>query len=203
MLTPERNANSRWRGSPGTIGSMAWPSWRVAQAPARSFEVMMMEDTPSPARAGRLLSSSVSLPARQRFDPELAGVEAAGEVAQQEECLGQHVLARHRLELGDVERRQDGAQRDHAGRAVGAAGAGRRHDGVAGVEQDGAAVLHVGVDARERWRATASARSARSASRSAGRTPVRRARCRVRPDRRPRARCAAQETPSAPAARTG
>ena len=110
----------------------------------------MMEDTPSPARAGRLLSSSLVLGGRQRLDPELAGVEAAGEVAQQEERLGQHVVARHRLELGDVERGQDLAQRDHAGRAAGAAGAGRRHDGVAGVEQHGAAVLHVGVDAGER-----------------------------------------------------
>ena len=110
----------------------------------------MIEETPSPARAGRLLSSSLLVGGRQRLDPELAGVEAAGEVAQQEERLGQHVIARHRLELGNVERRQDRAQRHHAGRAVGAAGAGRRHDGVAGVEQHGAAVLHVGVDARQR-----------------------------------------------------
>jgi hypothetical protein len=89
---------------------------------------------------------------RQRFDPELARAEAAGEVAQQEERLGQHVIARHRFELRDVERRQDVAERQHSGRAVGAAGAGRRHDGVAGVEQHGAAVLHVGVDASKRLR---------------------------------------------------
>ena len=31
---------------------------RVAQAPARSFDVMMMEETPSPARAGRFDSVS-------------------------------------------------------------------------------------------------------------------------------------------------
>src|SRR5271168_2814552 len=34
ILTPARNANSRWRGSPGTSGSIGWPSGRVAQAPA-------------------------------------------------------------------------------------------------------------------------------------------------------------------------
>src|SRR5882672_9164246 len=102
MLTPARKAKSRCRGSPGTSGSIAWPSLRVAQAPAKSFEVMMMEETPSPARAGRLVS-------------------------------------RHRLELGNVERAQDIAKRQHAGGAVAAAGTGRRHDGVAGVEQDGAA----------------------------------------------------------------
>jgi len=59
-LTPARKANSRWRGSPGTMGSIGWLSGRMAQAPAMSFEVMMMEDTPSPARAGRCESSSFS-----------------------------------------------------------------------------------------------------------------------------------------------
>src|SRR5262249_61795613 len=43
------NANSRWRGSEETSGSIACPSWRIAQAPAKSFEVIMIEDTPSPA----------------------------------------------------------------------------------------------------------------------------------------------------------
>ena len=42
------------------IGSMAWPSGRIAQAPARSFEVMMMGETPSPPRAGREAASSSS-----------------------------------------------------------------------------------------------------------------------------------------------
>src|SRR5262249_42052251 len=63
MLPPARNANSRWRGSAETSGSMAWPSWRIAQAPAKSFEVMMIDDTPSPARAGRASGSSSVLAA--------------------------------------------------------------------------------------------------------------------------------------------
>src|SRR5271154_3038291 len=41
---------------------------------------------------------------RQRFDPKLAGIEAAGEVAQQVERLGEDVVAWHRLKLWDVER---------------------------------------------------------------------------------------------------
>src|SRR5579871_3303335 len=66
MLTPARKANSRWRGSPGDIGSIGWPSGRMAQAPARSFEVMMIGDTPSPPRAGRDAASyeAASRPAR-------------------------------------------------------------------------------------------------------------------------------------------
>src|SRR4029078_945448 len=101
MLTPARKANSRSRGSPGTSGSIAWPSLRVAQAPAKSFELMMMEETPSPARAGRLLTSALVAGARralalvgllvggrQRLDPELTRVEATGEVLQQEERFG-------------------------------------------------------------------------------------------------------------------
>ncbi len=60
MLTPARKAKSRWRGSPGTKGSIGWPSGRMAQAPAISLDVIRIDDTPSPARAGRLLSSSVS-----------------------------------------------------------------------------------------------------------------------------------------------
>ena len=88
----------------------------------------------------------------ERFDPQLAGVEAAGKVAQQIECLGQHVIARDRLEFGNVERGENAAQRDHAGTARFAAGTGRRHHRVAGVEQHRAALLHVGVDARQRVR---------------------------------------------------
>ena len=90
--------------------------------------------------------------------------------------------------------RQDVAQRHHAGRAARAAGAGRRHDGVAGVEQHGAAVLHVGVDAGQRRGRGLAPRPAPPASRSAGRTTARRARCRGRPGRRLRARCAGRET---------
>ena len=110
----------------------------------------MIEETPSPARAGRLLSSACSSAVGSASTQSWPELKRPGKSLQQEERLGQHVIARHRLKLGDVERRQDVAQRQHAGRAVGAAGAGRRHDGVAGVEQHGAAVLHVGVDAGER-----------------------------------------------------
>ena len=106
---------------------------------------MMIEETPSPARAGRVLGLVV-VGARRRLDPELAGGEAAGKLLQQVERLGQHVVARHRLELGNVERRQNRAQRHHAGAARVAAGSGRRLDRVAGVEQHRAAVLHVGVE---------------------------------------------------------
>ena len=67
----------------------------------------MIGETPSPARAGR---RSLSLRRRQRLDPGLAGGVAAGEVVEEVEGLGQDVVARHRLELGDVERRQHAAQ---------------------------------------------------------------------------------------------
>ena len=52
--------------------------------------------------------------ARQRLDPELAGGEAARKVPQQKECLGQHMVFRHRLERRNVERGKDVAQRQHA-----------------------------------------------------------------------------------------
>src|SRR5215471_17119588 len=41
--------------------------------------------------------------ALQCLDPELARDEAAREVTQQEECLGEHVIARHRLQFGNIE----------------------------------------------------------------------------------------------------
>ena len=41
-------------------GSIGWPSLRIAQAPARSFEVIMIGETPSPPRAGRSAASSSS-----------------------------------------------------------------------------------------------------------------------------------------------
>src|SRR5215510_9757682 len=96
--------------------------------------------------------------ARQGLHPGLAGRVAAREVAQQIERLGQHVLARHRLEFGHVQRGEDVAQRLHARGLRLAVLAGRRLDGVAGIEQHGAALLHVGVDAVDRvlrrfWRA--------------------------------------------------
>src|ERR671929_101173 len=53
MLTPPRKAISRWRGSAPTSGYIGSPERPTAQAAARSFEVMMMGDTPSPARARR------------------------------------------------------------------------------------------------------------------------------------------------------
>src|SRR3984957_14655465 len=100
--------------------------------------------------AARWAAGAVFVHVRQRLDPELAGIEAAGEVAQQIERLGQDVIARHRLEFGQIERGQDLAQFQHSGAARLAARAGRRDYGIAGVEQHGAAVLHVGVDALER-----------------------------------------------------
>ena len=109
----------------------------------------MIDDTPSPARAGRLAGSSSSA-AASASTQSWPVLKRPGKSLQQEEGLGQHVVARHRLELGNVERGQDGAQRQHARTAGVAAGAGRRLDRVAGVEQHRAALLHVGVDARER-----------------------------------------------------
>ena len=98
------------------------------------------------AAAGRARGILVVLAARQCLDPGLAGVEAAGKVAQQIERLGQDMFARHRLEFGHVERGQNGAQRQHARRLRRAVLSRRRLDGVAGVEQHGAALFHVGVD---------------------------------------------------------
>src|SRR3984893_7339362 len=99
--------------------------------------------------AARWAAGAVFVDVRQRLDPQLTGVEAAGEVAQQIERLGQHVIARHRLRVGGVERGKDLAQFQHAGTARLAARTGRRDHGIAGVEQHRAAVLHVGVDAFE------------------------------------------------------
>src|SRR5579864_1649493 len=100
--------------------------------------------------AARRASGSILVGVRQRLDPQLPAVEAAGEVAQQIERLGQDMIARHRLELGQIERGQDFAQFQHSRAARFAPGTGRRDHGIAGVEQHGAAVLHIGVDALER-----------------------------------------------------
>ena len=62
------------------------------------------------------------------------------------------MLVGHGLELGDVQRRQDCAQRDHPRRPGLATRPGRRFHRIAGVEQNRAALLHIGVDARERLR---------------------------------------------------
>src|SRR5882757_2128030 len=98
------------------------------------------------AAARRLGCGFIVVLARQGFDPGLAGIEAAGEIAQQIECLGQHMLARHRLEFGHVERGKNLAQRLHGRRLRRAIVSRRRLDRDAGVEHDGAALLHVGVD---------------------------------------------------------
>src|SRR5216684_1287586 len=87
---------------------------------------------------------------RHGFDPKLAEVEASGKVAKQEERLGQHVVAGNRLELGNVEGGEDRAQRQHARPAALAARPGRRQDRVARIEQDRAALLHIGVGPRQR-----------------------------------------------------
>src|ERR1700734_621643 len=85
------------------------------------------------AAAGRT-AGAVFIDVRQRLDPELAGIEAAWEVAQQIERLGQHVIARHRLELGQVERGQDFAQFQHSRAARLAARTGWCDHGIAGGE---------------------------------------------------------------------
>src|SRR5215813_14216941 len=130
MLTPARNANSRWRGSAETSGSMAWPSWRIAQA----GEIVRRDDDRRYAVTGarRTAHRLVLVDGRQRFHPQLAGAEAARKVLQEIERLRQHVVASHWLELGNVERGENGAQRLHARPAGFAAGAGGRFDGVAG-----------------------------------------------------------------------
>src|SRR5262249_12115352 len=115
-------------------------------------EIVRRDDDRRYAVAGarRTARRLVVVNGRQRFHPQLAGAEAAGKVLQEIECLRQHVVAPHRLELGNIERGENGAQRLHARTAGFAAGAGGRLDSVAGVEQDGAALLHVGVDVFER-----------------------------------------------------
>ena len=57
------------------------------------------------------------------------------------------MLARHRLEFRHVEGGKNFAQGAHARRLRRAVLAGRRLDGVAGIEQHRAALFHVGVDA--------------------------------------------------------
>src|SRR5579863_8997812 len=83
-------------------------------------------------RAGR---GFLVIGCRQRLDPKLAGIKAAGKVTQQIESLGQDVIVRHRFKFRDVERGKNLAQFQHAGAAGFAAGVERRHHRVAGVEQ--------------------------------------------------------------------
>ena len=63
----------------------------------------MIDDTPSPPRAGRD-DACVLAYRRQSLDPELTGIEAAGEFAQQIKRFRQNVIARYRFEFGDIER---------------------------------------------------------------------------------------------------
>ena len=83
------------------------------------------------------------------LDPELAAGVAAGELLEQIERLGQHVVARHRLELRNIERGRGWCAAPAVlGETVPLPAA--AFDGVAGVEQHGAAVLHIGVDVLQR-----------------------------------------------------
>src|SRR5882757_1868097 len=66
------------------------------------------------AAACRPRCGLVVILARQGFDPGLARIEAAGEIPQQVKRLGQHVFARHRLELGHVEGGENFTQGSHA-----------------------------------------------------------------------------------------
>src|SRR5438067_7429987 len=122
-----------------------------AQRP-RAGEIVRGDDDRGDAVAAmrRARSRLVVVLARQGFHPGLARGKTAGKIAQQVERLGQHVFARHRLELGHVERGQDVAQCQHARRLRCTVVSRRRLDGVAGVEHDGAALLHIGIDAVER-----------------------------------------------------
>src|SRR5262249_54533123 len=68
-------------------------------------EIVRRDDDRRHAVAGarRAARRLVFVDGGQRLHPQLAGAEAAGKVLQQVEGLGQHVVAPHRLELGDVE----------------------------------------------------------------------------------------------------
>ena len=130
---------------------------------------MMMPLTPSvlPVAAPSLSAA---------LDPQLAAVIAAGEAVEQIEALGQHMGLGHRLERRNVELRQDAAQR-----VRGCGGAARQRVGtgaiLAQVEEDGAAVLHEGVHAGKGGIGGHGRIRPAPASRAAGRTRCRRARC--------------------------
>ncbi len=82
------------------------------------------------------------------LDPERAAGEAAGKLGQDEEGLGQHMVRRHRFQRRHVEIAENVAQ--PLGRRTGRIGADAVGELVAGVEQDRAALLHIGIDARDR-----------------------------------------------------
>ena len=193
MLTPARNANSRWRGSRGYERQHRLTV--LAHRPGAG-KIVRGDDDRRHAVAGarRPARRLVLVRGRQRLDPELAGAEAAGKVLQQIEGLGQHVVARHRLELGNVERGENGAQ------APACPGRGcRRRPREAPRPRRGCRTAPCRLASyRHRYvrgpRASVSVRSARSANRSAGKRPVRRARDRGRRARPLRARYAGRGT---------
>ena len=169
---------------------------RLAVRPQRpgAGEIVRRDDDRGDAVAGarRALLRFVVAFRRGGFDPELPAGKAAGKLLEQIEGLGQHVVARHRLELRDIERGEDGAQRLRVGRDAAAAGArlrSRRGCRTAPCRRS---------SCRRRCapapRARGASRPAPSASRSADRTRARPCRDRSRPDRRLRARCAARGT---------
>src|SRR4030095_3936100 len=51
------------------------------------------------ARARRPVGLFILVTCRQRLNPELASREPPGKIAQQKECLGQHMVVRYRLPL--------------------------------------------------------------------------------------------------------
>jgi hypothetical protein len=107
-----------------------------------SLPVIRIEETPSPARAGR--SAGLSR-VGYCLDPERTVGIAAGKRLEQEEGLGQHVILRHRLQRRNVETGEDllHFQRQAARTAA------EFDNPVAGVEQHRSSAFHVGVDAAD------------------------------------------------------
>ena len=146
MLTPVRKAISRWRSPPGTTGIERLAA--VVERPGRREVVGGDQDRADAVDAARL-PALVAVARRLGLDPELAAVPAAREAAQQVERLGQHVVLGHRLQARNVEVAEQPLQRRAALAAHREAG---RHAlaVVLGVEDDHAALLHVGVDLGQR-----------------------------------------------------
>ncbi|MNU32925.1 hypothetical protein D3C71_214780 [compost metagenome] len=82
-----------------------------------------------------------------RLDPECTAIVAAGEVGQQIEGACQNVVFRHRFQGRDVDIGEDLLQSFAIRRAAATA---ERGILVAGIEEHGAAVAHIGVNARDR-----------------------------------------------------
>src|SRR5260370_28575205 len=79
--------------------------------------------------------------------PRSGSHKTTGKVAQQVEGLGQNVIARDRLEFGNVQRRQNLSELEHSWTASFTALAWRRDDRITGIEQNRAAVFHISIDA--------------------------------------------------------